>query len=63
MSDLTTREAAQFLGVNAATVSNWRSRGVGPVFRKIGRLVRYRKADLEKYLRSRPDLALYASQR
>lgn len=43
-------EAARFLGLRTKTLASWRCRGTGPVFRKIGRLVRYMQSDLEEYL-------------
>jgi excisionase family DNA binding protein len=48
---LTTREAASYLGVSPRTLEDWRFRGGGPVFRKIGRrIVRYQRADLDAFL-------------
>ena len=45
------REAAAFLRVAVQTLRNWRWRGEGPRFRKIGlRMVRYRRADLEAFI-------------
>ena len=43
-------EAAHFLGVQPKTLSAWRYRGTGPIFRKIGRLCKYVQSDLEQYL-------------
>ena len=43
-------EAAAFLRVQRKTLSAWRVRGTGPVFRKIGRLVKYLRSDLEDYI-------------
>jgi len=42
--------AARFLDIKPATLAAWRYRGTGPIFRKIGRLVRYLQRDLEEYL-------------
>ncbi len=47
---LNTRQAAQVLGLKPGTLEIWRVRGDGPVFLKIGRAVRYRREDLERYL-------------
>ena len=45
---LTTAEAAEFLGLAKPTLDCWRSRGGGPVFRRVGRrAVRYDLADLQ----------------
>lgn len=48
---LTEREAAAILGVQVATLSNWRWHRTGPRFVKIGkRCVRYPRADLEAFI-------------
>jgi excisionase family DNA binding protein len=48
---LTTRQAATYLGVSPRTLEDWRFRGGGPVFRKIGRrIVRYQRTDLDAFL-------------
>jgi len=36
--------------VSARTLQRWRLEGIGPVFVKLGRLVRYRQSDLEHFL-------------
>jgi hypothetical protein len=38
------------LGVSNATLQSWRYRGVGPTFYKIGRFVRYRADDVERWV-------------
>ncbi len=43
-------EAAQLLGISAATLRNWRHQGKGPVFHRFGRTVRYMPADIEVYV-------------
>jgi hypothetical protein len=44
-------EAAAILGACVQTLRNWRWRGEGPRFRKIGaRLVRYHRADLAIFI-------------
>jgi predicted DNA-binding transcriptional regulator AlpA len=50
---LDTRAAADFLGVSARTLENFRVRGGGPRFVKIGGAVRYRVESLEAFLRQR----------
>ncbi|QWV97455.1 helix-turn-helix domain-containing protein [Geomonas nitrogeniifigens] len=50
---LTTQEAAEILRVKESTLEQWRWQGRGPQFVKLGRLVRYRLADLEAYLAER----------
>jgi hypothetical protein len=43
-------EVAAFLQVKPGTLSQWRHRQEGPKFIKVGKLVRYRWRDVEKYL-------------
>lgn len=43
-------EVAALLRVDISTLRNWRSKGRGPKFVKIGDLARYRLADVEAYV-------------
>lgn len=43
-------EVSAYLGVPIATLYQWRHRGVGPRASKVGRHLRYRWADVERYL-------------
>jgi excisionase family DNA binding protein len=46
------KEAAAYLGgIAEQTLAVWASTGRGPAFVKIGRLVRYRRSDLDEWLR------------
>jgi predicted DNA-binding transcriptional regulator AlpA len=48
---LTEVEAAQFLNVSHRSLQNWRVRGGGPRYVKIGgRIVRYRRSDLAAWI-------------
>ena len=48
---MTRREAAAYLGLRPATLEAWASRGsVNLPFSKLGRLVRYRKRDLDGFI-------------
>jgi excisionase family DNA binding protein len=47
---LTEAEAANLLRVSLGSVRRWRQEGRGPVFRKLGRSVRYRPADLADFV-------------
>lgn len=47
------REVASVLGISTRTLQQWRFRGVHLTYVKVGRLVRYRRADVEKYIVSR----------
>lgn len=51
---LTPSEAADYLGVTANTLSVWRCVGRYDIgYIKVGRLVKYRKIDLDEWLESR----------
>ncbi len=50
---LSNEQAAEYLGLKAATLNKWRVYGEGPPFIKVGRLIQYRKTDLDDYLSSR----------
>jgi predicted DNA-binding transcriptional regulator AlpA len=43
---------ASRLGVSRSTLQSWRYTGRGPRFLKLGRMVRYRSADIDAYLRA-----------
>lgn len=47
---LTRREAASYLGVSVATLEAWACRRVGPPMTKIGRLSKYSRPALERYI-------------
>ena len=40
------------LGVSRSTLQSWRYAGRGPRFIKLGRIVRYRVADVDEFLRA-----------
>ncbi len=44
---------ATILGVRVKTLQAWRVRGAGPAFIRVGRLVRYRPSDLQRWIESR----------
>lgn len=50
---LTDNQVHEIYGVMPKTLANWRWRGVGPKFVKIGHQVRYRPEDLKAFLESR----------
>ncbi|HEX6498990.1 MAG TPA: helix-turn-helix domain-containing protein [Micromonosporaceae bacterium] len=43
-------EVAEYYGVPVRTLEVWRHRGLGPRWSKVGRHVRYRWTDVEKWL-------------
>lgn len=47
---LTTVEVAQYLRVGVNTLEQWRSRGKGPAFVRVGRRVRYRRREIEEWM-------------
>ena len=57
MADLptvvTTKVAAQIVGLSESTLAKLRLNGNGPVYCKLGRRVVYRPTDLEQWLQSR----------
>ncbi|MES1171178.1 MAG: helix-turn-helix domain-containing protein [Actinomycetota bacterium] len=48
-------ELANYLAVPLATIYRWRSHGDGPIGIRVGRHVRYRAADVERWLDERRD--------
>ena len=47
-------EAAEYLGVKPQTLAAWSTTKLYPLpYVKIGRLVKYRKADLDRFIQSR----------
>jgi len=40
------------LGISSVTATKWRAKAAGPPFIKVGRLVRYRRSDVEAWLAS-----------
>ncbi|MDH6461775.1 putative DNA-binding transcriptional regulator AlpA [Micromonospora sp. A200] len=46
----TPEEVAQYMQKPVRTLEQWRYRGIGPRFSKVGRDVRYRWSDVEKWL-------------
>lgn len=47
---VTEREAAEQIGVAAVTLRLWRGHGVGPTYYRLGRLVKYRPADVAAWI-------------
>ncbi len=47
---LNERQAANVLGCSVALMRKWRLFGDGPSYLKIGRLIRYRQADIDSFL-------------
>lgn len=49
---LTSRQLAELLGISESTAILWRMQGKGPAFIKVGRSVRYDRADVDAWLAS-----------
>ena len=49
----TTQDVADYLSTTPAALAQWRYRGTGPKFVKVGRHVRYRWEDVTDWLDSR----------
>jgi excisionase family DNA binding protein len=47
---LTIDQLSTFLQVSVQTIYRWRTTGTGPPGMKVGRHVRYRRADVDKWL-------------
>jgi excisionase family DNA binding protein len=47
---LTEKQAAAYLNIGVKTLQNWRWRGEGPRFVRVGRLMRYRPEDLRAFV-------------
>ena len=47
---ITEGEAASMLRVSLTSVRRWRREGRGPIYRKLGKTVRYRPEDLADFL-------------
>ncbi len=50
---LTTEQAAKIYGLSQSTLRKWRCVGNGPRFTRIGRAVRYRRAELDAFVEGR----------
>ena len=50
---LTEREAARYLAVSVHAMRFWRKAGKGPNFAALGRLIRYRRDDLDAFMLTR----------
>lgn len=46
------REAAEYLRRKPKTLRNWRTRGIGPTYTGTGHGVRYRKRDLDAWIKA-----------
>lgn len=54
------RRLCALLGISSVTATKWRAKAKGPPFIKVGRLVRYRRSDVDAWLRANTVGALAA---
>lgn len=47
-------ELAEFLGVPVQTVYQWRTKGYGPIGRRIGKYVKFRPEDVYNWVNQQP---------
>ena len=58
---MTADQVAEYLQVPKATLYNWRYKGGGPPAGRVGRHLRYRKADVDRWFESLVDEGRKAS--
>jgi excisionase family DNA binding protein len=46
----TTAQLAEYIQVDAETLRHWRYQGIGPKYAKVGQQVRYRRAEVDRWL-------------
>jgi excisionase family DNA binding protein len=46
------REAAAYLGMSRSGLRKWRARRRGPAYARLGKIIRYRKSDLDAFVQS-----------
>lgn len=51
------QDVAEYLGVPVKTLYDWRTRGYGPVGKRVGRYVRYHPDDVMAWFASLDDVA------
>jgi excisionase family DNA binding protein len=49
-----TKELAEYLGIPVQTIYQWRTKGYGPPGIRVGKHVRYRPEDVDKWLDDQP---------
>ena len=47
---LTTEAVSEWTGIPAETLRYWRQRGEGPAYTKLGRSIRYPRAEVQRWL-------------
>jgi len=49
---LTESMLADLLGIANITIRKWRAKSTGPAYIKVGKLIRYRRADVDEWIAS-----------
>ena len=49
---LTPKEVGEIFGLKVGTLSQWRNKGIGPDYFKLGKAVRYKREEIEKFIES-----------
>jgi predicted DNA-binding transcriptional regulator AlpA len=49
---ISTAQLSAWIGVSSITLNQWRARGQGPAFVRMGRTIRYDRRDVEAWLAS-----------
>ncbi|MGS1120707.1 helix-turn-helix transcriptional regulator [Rhodanobacter sp. UC4436_H3] len=47
---VTTKVAAEYLGVSVRTLEDWRAKGKGPKYMRIGHRIRYEISELDTFI-------------
>lgn len=55
MNFLSSKEAAQKIGISHKTLANWRTIGKGPYFIKVGWAILYPPDSVDKFIKERND--------
>jgi excisionase family DNA binding protein len=53
LSNLSLQQASEYLGVSQAALRAWKRVGKGPVFFRAGKLLRFRRSDLDLWIQER----------
>lgn len=59
---ITAQDLALYLEIPVVTLYGWRYRGEGPPAFRVGKHLRYRKADVEEWIRCRLEETQYMSR-
>lgn len=59
---LTTRQLSAYLNISVATIYDWRQRNCGPPGFRVGKHLRYRKSDVDRWIDEQIKATSWASQ-